>query len=211
MWPAPSIELQFCKDGGRGDRLNLRLPGCTPRERRAAAFTHARWTREELQLLRAHYPDHGELSRLLPRRTRGACKQMASKINLDAGRFRWKGIHLLALRRLYPKSDWDTLRNAFPGASTRAIMRAAATHGVRREPKPLKEGHHFTIHQIKLEARRMGLSIKHLDELTGGGEYFTKSCSRKRINIQKLDAALVLLDGSLKLVWQTGEPHDQAR
>lgn len=125
-----------------------------------------RWTPDEDELLREHYPEHGPSwdgwRRVLPTRSRWAVQTRAKKLGIKV-QTGWTAEEEELLRELYPKSVYRGRQwlEVFPGHELGSIYKRAQRMGLRSPgrqqawPKPVRDDLRQGVSQL---AKELGVS-----------------------------------------------------
>jgi hypothetical protein len=120
------------------DRFLPRLPPATslarvPLRRDTKRKCSSRdWSPRDDATLAKHFPDYAALSKALPKRSRSAIVNRASRRCLSPHRKHWTAGEVSRLRKLYGWAPVETLLGAFPGRSLGSIKHIAHENELRR-------------------------------------------------------------------------------
>jgi hypothetical protein len=157
------------------------------------------WSEEEVRLLRSLYPDYCALVAAIPGRTRKAIETKAAKLQISKSRRIWCEPEFQTMREPYqggtPVSEIVTLLDR---KSPTQVYGKAARRRVRRPRRPPKATGYPVLDAIRTRAHAMRISLRELDEDTGGGVYFV---APRRIDWKRVQRALTVLGGQAKLQW----------
>jgi hypothetical protein len=165
------------------------------------------WSSQEDDLVRAHYPDHETLRRVLCSRSPDAIRHRAHYLCSVKKRHVWTQVEIAKLRHAYQSHSVVTtsLRSAFPEMTRAQIYSKAAQLGLRPgRRRALKKHSNPVLNAVLKRIYDLNLSLADLDALSRTSKYFaSRIWRRKRPNDRALRRAVHALDGDLIVQWRT--------
>lgn len=164
--------------------------------------TSIAWTAAEDAVLSSHYPDYDAIIRRLPHRTFRAIKAHACVRGITKNKVFWTAKQVKQLEATYAHRTKAELLAAFPGADWDRITAKANRMGLRRGKLPAGTGFRL-IDAVRLRAFHIGMTMAHLDQVAGTGDYFRKAkwCRQSQENLAVAVKAIRALGGRLSVRW----------
>ncbi|MDO9428666.1 MAG: hypothetical protein Q7T93_17785 [Methylobacterium sp.] len=159
------------------------------------------WTRLEIDVLRAAYPDRASACSALHRRTWAAIRQKARHLGLVRRRRVWIHDDARLLRSLYPSGiPIDELLGRFAGKTKRQIWHKAAHLRLRRSRRPPRITGQPLVDSVRQRAFTLGYSMTDLDAWTGAKRYFGDA---RYVDWHALQRAIDLMGGRVVVHWNS--------
>jgi hypothetical protein len=167
------------------------------------------WTPEEDEIVMRHAPRVA--MRKLPHRTRGAIGVRRWVLGNGKPKSRaiiWSDDEINIMLRRYPTETPANMRKLLPLRSTKQINCKAAHLKLRRifagNDDVWITGNMELFDQVRMRAKADGITFKHLDEITGGGDYFTlhgHGRENRSLHLRRIARAVEYFGGKLVIDW----------
>jgi hypothetical protein len=157
-----------------------------------------RWSGTEDNIVRILYPDFDLLKSFLPHRTKSAVHCAAARLGLTKTVHVWTCAEVAILRKA-SRSGWNRqqILDALPHLNIRQIDGKFFALRLPRKRPPKSHGVP-EIDAIRARAYQSNLTMKDLDEICGGVQYWRANCHR-RLTWRHVAKAADYLGGQLKI------------
>lgn len=145
QWTDSELEILRKYYLTEGKRVSARLKGRTPETCKVKAREiglhcnyNPLWTKEEIEILKEHYPSGGwkEVNKLLPTRTKSSIKGCAQKIGIKSEKVfnDWSNNEIQIIKKYYPKEGRNCI-SRLPGRTIEGLVYKAKNLKIRKETK----------------------------------------------------------------------------